>query len=48
VNLQHRQVIDEDMCEAWGLGEESTGHVCEKAQEVWGLTRIAFETRGVW
>lgn len=50
MNLRHRQVIDEAGCEACSLGEESSGHVfweCGKAQEVWGLIGIAFETQGI-
>lgn len=49
MNLRHRQVIDEDRCEACRLGAETSGHVfweCEKSQEVRGLMGIAFETQG--
>ena len=27
VSLYHRQVIDDDMCEACGLGKETSGHI---------------------
>ena len=50
MNLCQRQVIDEARCEACGLGEESSGHVfweCGKAQEVWSLSGIVFETQGI-
>lgn len=46
----HQQVIDKDRREACGMGEETSGHVfweCGKAQEVWGLTGITFETQAV-
>ena len=38
VNLCHRQVIDDDMCEACGLGKETNGHIfceCVVARQVW-------------
>ena len=38
VNLCHTQVIDDDTCEACGLGKETSGHIfweCEAACEVW-------------
>ena len=50
VNLCHRQVIDDDMCEACGLGKETSGHIfweCEAAHEVWVQSGIIFETQGV-
>ena len=50
VNQRHWQVIDEASCEACNLAEESSGHVfweCGKAQEVWSLTGIVFETQGI-
>ena len=46
----HRQVIDDDMCEACGLGKETSGHIfweCEAAREVWVQSGIIFETQGV-
>ena len=50
MNLCQRHVIDEARCEACGMGEESSGHVfweCGKAQEVWSLSGIVFETQGI-
>ena len=38
MNLWHRQVIDEDMCEACGSGRETSGHIfweCQTAWDVW-------------
>ena len=50
MNLHQRQVIDEAQCEACSLGKESSGHAfweCGKAQEVWSLSSIVFETQGI-
>ena len=50
VNLCHKQVIDEDTCEACGLGKETSGHIfleCDAACEVWVQSGIIFKTQGV-
>ena len=50
VNLCHRQVIDDYMCEACGLGKETSGHIfweCETTHEVWVQFGIIFEAQGV-
>ena len=50
VNLCHRQVIDDYMCEACGLGKETSGHIfweCEAAPEVWVQPSIFFKAQGV-
>ena len=50
VNLCHRQVIDDDMCEACGLGKETNGHIfceCVVARQVWVQFGISFKVQGV-
>ena len=40
----------QNVCEAWGLGIESSGHIlweCEKACAVWLLLGISFDTQGI-
>ena len=50
VSLCHRQVIDDDMCEACGLHKETGGHIfreCEATHEVWVQFGISFKVQGV-
>ena len=50
VSLCHRQVIDDDMCEACGLRKETSGHIfreCEATREVWVQFGISFKVQGV-
>ena len=50
VNLCHRQVIDDDMSEAYGLGKETSGHIfweCEATHKGWVQFGTIFETKGV-
>ena len=50
VNLCHQQVINDDICEACGLGKENRGHLfweCEAAHEVWVQLGISFEAQGL-
>ena len=50
LNLCHQQVIDDDICEACGLGKENRGHLfweCKATREVWVQLGISFEAQGV-
>ena len=49
-NLCHRKVLNDLICEACGLGDESGGHLfwsCDRAQEVWKSPGIPFDNCGV-
>ena len=51
VNLCHRRVIDNPVCEACDLEAETSAHVfghCEKAQEAWQVSSISMDTRGAY
>ena len=46
----HRKVLNDLICEACGLGDESGGHLfwsCDQAQEVWKSSGIPFDNCGV-
>ena len=49
-NLCHRKVLNDAACEACGLGAKSSGNLfwsCDRAWEVWKLSGILFDNRGV-
>ena len=49
-NLCHQKILDDPTCEACGLETESSGHLFwffPKAQEVWSLSGLPLDMRGV-
>ncbi|KAK9991150.1 hypothetical protein SO802_026135 [Lithocarpus litseifolius] len=49
VNLCHRGVLEEALCEACGLDEETGGHLfwdCTKARETWTEAGLPIDTQG--
>ena len=49
-DLCHRGVLDEALCEACGLSEETSGHLfwdCTVAREIWEASGLPLDVRGI-
>ena len=49
-NLCHRGILDEALCEACGLSEETSGHLfwdCTVAREIWEASGLPLDVRGI-
>ena len=50
MNLCHRGILEEALCEACGLSKETSGHLfwdCTKAHETWTIAALPIDTPAV-
>ena len=50
VNLCHRGILEEALCEACGLSEETSGHLfwdCTKARETWTIAALPIDIHAI-